>query len=95
MTVVQKEIKTIYHIHLTVEDMKEALYKSLIIKQDQQEEFIKRFKNILWNGEDNLKTRALQEIVRILGFDGIVNYGFWNNNKSDYRMSVYNWGAME
>ena len=93
MTVVQKEIKTIYHIHLTEDDMKEALAKSKLIHADDKEEFMKRFKNILWSGIDQLKTKALNEIVYHLGFDGIINYGFWEEKKSHYKMTVYNCGA--
>lgn len=92
MTIVQKEIKTIYSIRLNEEEIREALSKSRLIDQKEQEDFMKHFKNILYRGENQLRTRALEDIVRTLEFDGIVNFGFWDNAKNEYRMTVYNWG---
>lgn len=93
MTIVQKEIKTIYSIRLSEEEMREALSKSRLIDNEEQKEFMENFKNILYRGESQLRTRAIEDIVRHLNFDGVVNFGFWDDAKSEYRMTVYNWGA--
>ena len=38
------------------------------------------------------KAEDIQYIVRKLGFDGVSNYGYYNDRKDVYRMTAYNHG---
>ena len=43
--------------------------------------------------ESKQQTENIKYIVSKLGFDGVMNYGYLSDDKKEYCMSVFNYGA--
>lgn len=106
MTITQKEVRTIYSIRFTLDDYIKAfeLYLKHPLKDigeydgafnglstdSEKEDFEKNFK--AW-GHGKYHTATIRFIVKqYFKFDGIENYGFYEESKDSYKMSVYNYG---
>lgn len=106
MTITSKEVKTIYSIRFTFNDFTKAFdqyekdplkgvgeyanaFKGLTV-HDSLKDFENAFKKFTHSINH---THTINYIVkRFFKFDGVENYGFYDENKDNYRMSVYNYG---
>lgn len=109
MVKVSAEVKTTYSIKVYWNDIVEVIkskplfgfeeFEGVDIDTITMEQLKKKME---WLGTPSLllpteesrkKTSAVEEMVRKLGFDGVVNYGYFDDKKQVLELSVYNWGA--
>lgn len=104
MKTLKSSVKTIYTIALTFHDFLTVFVYASQDKTRYSEEFahwdltdttignIKKAWKDICHPWYEYKTKNIQYIVRKLGFDGIENYGYYDENKDLYILSVYDYG---
>ena len=83
MTITKQEVKTVYTIELTFKDYADAREKALkddfrlgaFEECDMENETVGVIRNEFETLQFRKTTETLRYIVRLLGFDGVENYG--------------------
>lgn len=100
MKITKSEVKTIYTIDIQFKDFAE-IFNAAKSDEWKSESVFKEFDltdttigNIGSCFKGLTETAYIEYIVSKLGFDGVENYGYYNNCKGVYTMVVYDIGDM-
>lgn len=98
MKITSTQVKTVYHIDIQFSDFSKIFVAAKSDEWRHDSEFgeFNLQDTTVGNIRDcfkNLKeVKSIQYLVRKLGFDGVENYGYYNDRKGVYTMSVYDEG---
>ena len=98
MKITQSEVKTIYTIDIQFKDFAEIFCKAKTDEWRHSSEFgeFNLGDTTMGNLQECFKNlrevKSIQYLVRKLGFDGVENYGYYNDRKGVYTMVVYDSG---